>query len=149
MPHGLQRPPSLKAHVDAWLAAGAWLRNVAGWWPQRDRANVLMLRYADLKADLAGAVAQIAGFLDWSSTPESIDRASYFASFRWMKANSERFAGRNADGSPMFRPGGFIRKGGVGDHKVHLTPQQEARILRRCRKEVPPECLAYLGLSED
>ncbi|EXJ15805.1 hypothetical protein D779_1029 [Imhoffiella purpurea] len=118
-------------------------------WPHRDRDNVLMLRYEDLKADLPGSIARISGFLGWSSTRDVLERAAHYASFGWMKANSERFAGRDADGRPMFRPGGFIRKGETGDHKTHLTPEQEARILRRCRHALPPECLDYLELPGD
>lgn len=145
----LERPQSLDAHVDAWLGFGAWFRNVASWWPHRHRSNLLMLRYSDLKADLIGAMAQIARFLDWSLTPQALERAAQHASFAWMKTNSHRFMGRNPDGSPMFRPGGFIRKGETGDHKSHLTQDQEERILQRCRAELPPDCLAYLGLAED
>jgi len=107
-----------------------------------------MLRYTDLNADLTGAMTQIADFLGWSVTPQVLERAAHHASFAWMKANSQRFAGRNVDGSPMFRPGGFIRKGQTGDHQAHLTREQEAKILRRCRQELPPDCLAYLGLCE-
>lgn len=147
--HELERPQSLDAHVDAWLAFGAWFRNVASWWPHRRRTNLLMLRYADLKADLRSAMAQIAGFLGWHVTPEALERAAHYASFPWMKANSHRFAGRNPDGSLMFRPGSFIRKGQTGDHKAHLTRGQEARILRRCREELPPDCLAYLDLPDE
>ncbi len=143
---GLERPPSLDAHLDAWLAFGAWFRNVSSWWPQRHRDNVLMLRYSELKADLSGAMARIADFLGWSPTPEALERAVQHSSFAWMKAHSDRFAGRNADGSPMFRPGGFIRKGATGDHKTHLTPEQEARILTRCREVLTADCLAYLDL---
>ncbi|EIC20888.1 sulfotransferase domain-containing protein [Thiorhodovibrio frisius] len=145
--HGLERPASLDAHVDAWLGFGAWFRNLASWWPQRERDNLLMLPYSDLKADLPAAITRIADFLGWPLTPQTRERAAHLSSFAWMKANSQRFAGRNADGSPMFRPGGFIRKGETGDHKTQLTPDQEARILRRCRQELPVECLAYLGLN--
>ncbi len=143
----LERPASMDEHVERWLAFGAWYRNVASWWPRRGRENVLVLRYGDLKADLPGSMGRIAGFLGWSLTPEALARAAEYASFRWMKANSQRFAGRQEDGTPMFRPGGFIRKGETGDHKAHLTPEHETRILARCHAELPEDCLAYLGLT--
>ncbi|MBK1649024.1 sulfotransferase domain-containing protein [Rhabdochromatium marinum] len=145
--HGLERPASLEAHVEAWLAFGAWFRNLGSWWPQRERDNLLMLRYSDLKADLPGAIQRIAAFLGWPVTPRTLEQAVQLSSFAWMKANSQRFAGRNADGSPLFRPGGFIRKGQTGDHTTQLTADQEARILGRCRQELPADCLAYLGLD--
>lgn len=145
---GHRRPGSLDEHVDAWLAFGAWFRNVASWWPRRDRENVLLMRYEDLREDLPGAMERILAFLGWSRGPEVLERAAHYASFAWMKANSHRFAGRNPDGTPAFRPGGFIRKGQTGEHKAHLTADQEARILQRCREDLPPDCLAYLGLPE-
>lgn len=144
---GHRRPASLEAHVDEWLAFGAWFRNVTSWWPQRGRENVLILRYLDLKADLPGSLGRIADFLGWRLSPAALERVAEYSGFPWMKANSHRFVGRNPDGSPMFRPGGFIRKGEAGDHKAHLSPAQEARILDRCRAELPADCLAYLGLA--
>jgi hypothetical protein len=133
--------------VDAWLAFGAWFRNLASWWPQRERHNLLMLRYSDLKADLSGAIERIAAFLGWPLTPRTLEQAARLSSFAWMKANSQRFAGRSSDGSPMFRSGGFIRKGQTGDHRTQLTADQDARILGRCRQELSADCLAYMGLD--
>lgn len=144
--HGLERPSSLDAYVDDWLASGAWFRNVSGWWPQRHRDNLLMLRYTDLKADLRAAMGRLLAFLGWSVTPQALERALQLSSFQWMKANSERFAGRDDDGRPLFRPGGFIRKGEAGDYKSRLSAAQESRILQRCRDELPPDCLLYLDL---
>jgi hypothetical protein len=47
----------------------------------------------------------------------------------------------------LFKPGGFIRKGQVGDHKEKLTQEQEQRILQRASEELTSECLAFLGLD--
>lgn len=145
--HGMERPASLEAHVEEWLGAGAWFRNLASWWPRRERDNVLMLRYSDLKADLPTAIRQIADFLGWPLTSRARERATEFSSFAWMKANSQRFSGRDADGNPLFRPGGFVRKGETGDHESQLSPDQESRILCRCREALPADCLAYLGIE--
>lgn len=145
---GLERPADMDDHVDEWLRFGAWFRNVTGWWPQRHRDNVLMLRYDDLKADLAGAMERMLRFLGWTLSDAGLHRALQLSSFEWMKANAFRFAGEGDDGKPVFRPGGFIRKGRTGDYKTHLTPAQEARILARCRAELEPECLEYLGLGQ-
>lgn len=145
---GLTRPATMDEHVSAWLEFGAWFRNVTSWWPRRGQDNVLMLRYADLKADLPTALEQILGFLGWTITKEGVDRTLEYASFPWMKANAHRFVGQGEDGKPVFRPGGFIRKGRTGDHANHLSPAQEARILERCRAELPEDCLAWLGLAD-
>lgn len=145
---GLTRPATMDDHVSAWLDFGAWFRNVGSWWPRRGRDNVLMLRYADLKAELPAAMEQILGFLGWTATVEELARAREYASFPWMKANAHRFVGQGEDGKPVFRPGGFIRQGRTGDYRTHLSPAQEARILARARADLPVECLAWLGLEE-
>ncbi len=63
-----------------------------------------------------------------------------------MKAHADRFTRFPEDEAPSFRPGGFIRKGEVGDYRNLLTPEQEARILEKARAMLPPDCLAFLGL---
>ena len=143
----MDRPSSFDQHVEEWLHFGAWFRNVASWWPHRDRDNVLMLRYQDLRHDLAGGMKEIIDFLGWTVSEQQLARALEYSSFVWMKANADRFIGSMEDGSPFFRPGGFIRKGKTGDYRQHLDPAQEARILDRCRADLPAPCLAYLQLD--
>ncbi len=133
--------------VDRFLSFGAWYRNVASWWPHRDDPNVLMLRYQDINADLPAAIDRIVTFLGWTLTAEGRARSIEHASFAWMKAHADKFTRFSKDGPSSFKDGTFIRKGKVGGHESELTPEQANAILDRARADLPPECLAYLGLA--
>jgi hypothetical protein len=84
--------------------------------------------------------------LGWSLTDEQRAAVLEHSSFAWMKANAARFTRMEAGGPSAFKPGGFIRKGAIGDHKTLLSPQQETRILGEARRMLEPACLRFLGL---
>ena len=145
--HGLELPGSFDAYLDEWLGYGAWYRNVASWWPHRDDPRLLWLRYQDLKDDLAGNMRRILAFLGWTVTPEQFARAVELSAFEWMKANTLRFTRSESGGEPVFKPGGFIRGGRVGDHETELNDVQERRILDKARETLEPACLRYHGID--
>jgi hypothetical protein len=144
---GHQRPASFAAHVDNWLEFAAWFRNVKSWWPYRDHAKVLLLRYKDLKRDLGAGVDQITTFLGWALTPEQKAKVLKYSSFDWMKAHDEIFSGQTESGKAPFKPGLFIRQGKVGAYKELITPELEKRILDRAHAELEPECLRFLEIG--
>lgn len=144
---GVAAPDSFDPFFERWMEFGAWFRNVRSWWPHRDRPNVLVLRYEDLKRDLEGAIETIARFLEWPLTAETKVNTLRYASFAWMKAHSDRFAHHGESGEPLFRPGTFVRKGEVGDHQGLLSAAQGERIVERARRELTPECLRFLDLD--
>ncbi len=143
---GIPEPRSFDEYFERWLAFGAWFRNVQSWWPHIEDDNVLWLRYENMKRDLAGTLERISSFLGWPLPAARREKILEYCSFEWMKAHADRFTRFPEDEAPSFRPGGFIRKGEVGDHRNLLTPEQEARILEKARAMLPPDCLAFLGL---
>jgi len=145
---GHQRPTSFAAHVDQWLAFGAWFRNVKSWWPFRDHEKVLLLRYQDLKSDLATGVDQIAAFLGWTLRAAQKAKVLEYSSFDWMKTHDGKFSGQTDSGLPTFKPGRFIRQGEVGAYRELITSELEKRILDRARAELEPECLRFIGATE-
>jgi hypothetical protein len=144
---GHQRPASFAAHVDDWLRFAAWYRNVNSWWPYRDHEKVLLLRYQDLKQDLAAGVDRIAAFLDWDLTRAQKARVLEYSSFEWMKAHDDRFSRQLESGKPQFKPGQFIRQGKVGGHKELVTAELEKKILDFARAQLEPECLRFLEIG--
>ena len=144
---GHQRPASFAAHVDNWLEFAAWYRNVKSWWPYRNHEKVLLLRYQDLKRDLAAGVDQIAAFLAWALTPEQKAKVLEYSSFDWMKAHDEKFSRQTESGEASFKPGRFIRQGKVGAYKELITPALEKKIFDRAHAELEPECLRFLGIG--
>jgi hypothetical protein len=144
---GHLRPASFAAHVDDWLEFAAWYRNVKSWWPYRDHEKVMLLRYKDLKRDLAAGIDQIAVFLGWELNSEQKSKVLEYSSFNWMKAHDVKFSGQTESGKASFKPGRFIRQGKVGAYKELLTPELEKKILDRAHAEIEPLCLRFLGIE--
>ena len=144
---GMTRPTSFDQYFEDWMSFGAWFRNVASWWPHVNDDNLLWLRYEDMKKDFPANIDRLIDFLDWSITSEQKNKAMEFSSFNWMKANSEKFTVHKSGDKPLFKPGGFIRKGEVGDYKNKLSDEQSSRILERARVDLEPDCFSFLGLD--
>ena len=49
-------------HADGWPAL-SWFTVERQWWQRRGRRNLLLVHYADMKADLAGEMRRVSGFL--------------------------------------------------------------------------------------
>ena len=130
---------------DKWMEFGAWYRNVKSWWPHKDNKNVLWFRYEDMKADINPILDQILAFLGWQLTEAQRKHVNEYISFKWMKTHSNKFI-EDANGKPAFKPGGFIRKGKVGDHKTQLSADQEHAILKKAHEELETDCISFLGL---
>src|SRR5215471_19159252 len=69
--------------VDTWfkmfcegnvMMFGSWAKNVAGYWAQRHRPNVLLLSFKQMKRDLPGTVRKISDFLGVSADEEILRR---------------------------------------------------------------------------
>lgn len=143
---GIQIPETMEQHVEYWLRFGGWYRNVKSWWPLRDHPGVLMLRYEDLKTDLRAGLDRIIDFLGWSVSDEEMARVMEYCSFQWMKQNAARFTRQGHRDEEYFKPGGFIRRGVIGDFQLELSKEQELRILQRAREELEEACLEFLEL---
>ena len=90
---------------------------VRSWWEIRDLPNVMLVHFADLKADLPGEIRRIADFLDIE-----IDEARWPAilehcSFAYMKAHC--------------RQGRAARRRLLGRRRRDLHPQGHQRALAR------------------
>ncbi len=143
---GFDRYHNLDDVFEAWLQYSAWYRNIQSWWPHYDDDNLLWLRYEDMKRSPENSIDQVIAFLEWNITPGQRSKALEYSSFEWMKTHSEKFTRQNESAKPFFKPGGFIRKGQVGDHKTKLSLEQEQRILEKAGQLLEPECIEFLEL---
>lgn len=105
--------------------------NVRTWWQVRHLPNMLMLHYADMKADLPGTVRRIAAFLDIGLDDETFRKAVLHSSFDLMKAHTEQAAPL---GGAVWQGGAqtFVNKGTNGRWQGMLTPEETAAY------EAPP-----------
>ncbi len=145
---GLKSYGDFDSFFEDWLVQASWFRNVASWWPERERGNLLWLRFEDMKQDLPACIDRIIAFLGWPITPAERAAAIKHSSFAWMKQHADKFTRQLSSDEPVFRTGGFIRKGTVGDHKAHLSKAQEQRILAEARDVLPQDCLEFLALTD-
>ncbi len=143
---GIPLPNSFDEYVNDWLNNGVWYRNIKSWWPYHDHPNLLWLRYEDMKNEFEASINQILNFLQWQLSAVQRERVLEYCSFAWMKQNVSKFA-MQMNNKPVFKPGGFIRKGLIGDHKHLMTHEQEEKILAKTKVELPREALNYLEIS--
>lgn len=143
---GMKAPESFAIYFEEWIEAEGWYRNVKSWWPHKDKQNILMLRFVDLKENFEIAIDDILRFLNWTISIEDKKQVLEFCSFTWMKAHSEKFANQNSQRTQIFKKDSFIRKGKVGDFKKLMSSAQEQRVLDKARDQFEPACVEYLSL---
>ena len=137
-------PPQDDIHefLRSWLEEGSFFQILNSYWALRDRSNVLLVHYDDLKADLEAQVRRIADFLgvaiDEARLPGLLERCS----FAWMRANSERIG----DLGRLFVGGGqsFFYKGTNGRWRDVLARSELAYYEERSRSALPAELKAWL-----
>lgn len=142
-------PGDVLSFYRAWMEGDGYpfwsmWENVRSWWQVRHFPNVLMLHYADMKADLPGTVKTIAGFLDIELDEASFERAVRHSSFDWMKANAEKAAPL---GGAAWQGGAktFVNKGTNGRWQGLLSAAEIAAYEARALAELGPECARWLA----
>ncbi|MFZ2101243.1 MAG: sulfotransferase domain-containing protein [Oricola sp.] len=141
-------PDSVRDYFLEWLERDGhpfwpFWENVASWWNIRRLPNVLLLHFADLKADMPGQIRRIAEFLsieiDEASRPAILEHCS----FDYMKAN----ATKSVPLGGAFWEGGaqtFIHKGVNGRWRDVLTADDCRAYEDRARRELGGECARWL-----
>ncbi|KAK9877333.1 hypothetical protein WA026_017729 [Henosepilachna vigintioctopunctata] len=97
-------------------------------WNKRHETNIFFLKYEDMKTDFRGTVQKLADFMEKSITEEQIDDLQDFLSIEKMRDNKgcnlQMFIDTKR-GKDYYKRSGqhFIRRGVVGDHLNHMTPE--------------------------
>lgn len=118
--------------VDTWYklflsdGLGSWPVNTAGYWAQRERANVLIVSFRSMKRDLKRAVSEIAKFLDIRAPESVIDLVCEKSSFEYMKGIDHKF--RMGKMVPWLPEGAMIRKGKQGGSAELLTRERQREM---------------------
>jgi len=125
---GLMLDDFIDMHLAGHTIFGVWSQHTAGYWKWRDRSNVLVLFYEDMRRDLEGTVRKIAGFMGVDLAPGHYASVVEKSSFQYMQNIDHKFAPdipgltRNSGKPIMMRAG----KSDTGNDE--LTPEQVARI---------------------
>ena len=94
---------------------GPWPAHTDGWWRLRERPNILVVTFAEMKADLAGVVRRVAALMDVELDPAQHAAVVEHSSFTWMRAIDERFYPRGGPDLPWRSGAGrMMRRWGHG-----------------------------------
>ncbi|MDW3206847.1 MAG: sulfotransferase domain-containing protein [Alphaproteobacteria bacterium] len=121
---------------------GYWA-HAASWWAQRDRDDVLLLCFEDLKDDLPGAVRTVARFLNLPESGPTFDIAVKQAGFDFMKAHGGQFDDHlvraRRDAACGLPPGGSaskVSKGVAGAAKPIMSDETRAAFDAEWRRRM-------------
>ena len=114
------------------------------WWDYRDLSNILVLHYADMKADTADAVARVAEFLGLSRTQAQIAAVAEAVSFDAMKGKGETYA---PNGGLAWKGGAdtFMNKGTNRRWEGLFSAEDLALYDQACDRALSPECRDWLA----
>lgn len=155
-------PKSTMVSVDDWhdmflsndFQYGSWVDHVVSYWPWRNRDNVLLLTFDEMKADLEGAVGRVADLMGIELSEAEVALVIEKSSFQYMKGIEHKFAPMqpfpfNRLGRPV-----MMRKGESGRSSELLSLKQQAFIdhymkaeLRRHKCDFPYD--EVFGTVED
>ena len=110
------------------LLFGDWLEYNLGWWQERHRDNVLIIKYEDLKRNPRSCILRCASFCGQNLSEEIVQKITEATSFEVMKENPLA----NMSGIPKvlydYSKQPFMRKGIVGDWKTVFKQEQSDYI---------------------
>jgi hypothetical protein len=122
---------------------GSWFEHVTGWLRNKDRLNVLVVTYEELRADLEAGVTRIADFCGITIDPADMPRILERCSFAFMREHDAKFSLRGPPPpKPASPPPGFIRQGQVGAWREELDPRFASEFQEVCKRRLR-------GLGED
>jgi aryl sulfotransferase len=114
------------------------------WWEARERSNVLLVHYNDLKADLDGEMRRVAGFLEIDVTPDLWPDLVGAAGFAAMQRDGDILV---AGLAPLFREGSrtFLHKGTNGRWRGIAHDHDIALYEEKARTMLSSPCAAWLA----
>ena len=122
------------------------LSTTQSWWDQGHLPNLLILHYADMKADLGGAIDRIAGFLEIDLTPARRAAVISAVSFDTMRQQAEHYV---PHGGRAWKGGAetFLHKGTNGRWRDLLSADDLALYDAACARALTADCRAWLEKS--
>jgi aryl sulfotransferase len=145
-------PESVIQYFRDWLEQDGhpfwpFFENIRSWWAIRDLPNLLLLHYADLKADLPGQVRRIAAFLEIDLDERRLPAIVEHASFGWMRRHAEQAAPL---GGAIWEGGAatFINRGTNGRWRGELPDELSRRYEALAHQELGDACARWLATGE-
>jgi hypothetical protein len=130
--------------IDSWFdlfmepdsMATAWARHTASFWDWRNRPNVVVLPYREVKQAPGAAIERVAAVMGVELSETQISKVMERSSFEYMKAHESQFAPPRL---PLMKESDrplMVRRGRAGVSGEQLSPAQQARVDRLCHAEL-------------
>lgn len=116
----------------------AVLHHLSSFWKRRDLPNVVMLHYADLKADLEGRMRELAARLGIEVAESLWPQLVQAATFEQMKRDADKTAPSVTEGIWQSNEN-FFRSGSSGQWRRVIGEGELARYEARIRELADPE----------
>ena len=113
---------------------GPWPDHVEGWWQAaQTHANVLFIRFEEMRANLPATVDRVAAHLGVRLSPSEREAVVRKSEFEFMKAHEDQFS--MAPPGPFSEADDFMPSGRVDRHTDVILPER-ARIIAFCRERL-------------
>lgn len=116
---------------------GSWAEHTASWWPLRQKENVFLESFTEMKRASGAMIQQIADLMEVELEEDQMARVIEKSSFAYMKAIEHKFVlplnllvGEKASQLMM------MRKGETGGSSEMLNGEQKARIDKFAQEEL-------------
>ncbi|HEU4327284.1 MAG TPA: sulfotransferase domain-containing protein [Roseiflexaceae bacterium] len=115
---------------------GSWAEHLAGFWAWRNRPNVLLLTYGEMKADLSGTVRRVAELMGVGLAEQEHAAVVERCGFEYMQRIDHKFLPPMPGERGLRRKPVMMRRGSAGGSGELLTPAQQALIDRHLRADL-------------
>ncbi|XP_076806545.1 sulfotransferase ssu-1-like [Clavelina lepadiformis] len=119
----------VQSFIEGHIEFNDYFKHVSDWFNKRDEENVLFLLYENLIKDARNSILKIARFIGQKyekalleSNGQLLDKILEESSFKVMKNQDKWFVTKRRGDIP------FIRKGGIGDWKNHVSSDDAVLI---------------------
>jgi aryl sulfotransferase len=145
-------PASVVRYYHDWLDRDGYpfwsfWENIRSWWEIRHLPNVMLVHFADLKADMPGQIRRIADFLEIDIVEERWPLIVEHCSFDYMKRNAALSAPL---GGSLWKGGAstFIHKGTNGRWRDVLSDEESRKYEDLAWLKLGDECARWLATGE-
>ena len=114
----------------------SWAIHAASFWDWRDRPNVLVLNFREVKREPRRSIERVAAIMGVELTEAQFEQVVERASIDYMKTHESQFAPPQAPFGDKSKPTLMIRRGASGQSEELLSQAQQTEIDRLCRAQL-------------